>query len=210
MSAGRRRDRIVARPQPAPRRRAWSTKSFDDAAADRVARLRAGDPQAFDAIYREFVDPLRGFAYRHVRSREAAVEIVQDVFLAVWRNREQLSVGERLRAYLYGATRNRSLDWLERESVRRRWYDDPTAHGDGDAHAPPADAASDGEWAEILHAVVQAIEAMPERRRVVCSLRWRSGMSLAEIATTLGISQKTVETQLSRGLKQLREQFRPG
>ena len=176
--------------------------------AELVERLRAGDPAAFDAMYQEFVGPLRSWAYRHVRSREAAVEIVHDVFLAVWRGREQLALREGLRAYLYGATRNRALDWLSRESVRRRWSERAVHEGYAAPASRPADAG-EVERADVLHAIVEAIEAMPERRRVVCNLRWRQGMSLAEIATSLGISQKTVETQLSRGLKQLRDQFQP-
>ena len=166
-----------------------------------MERLRAGDAAAFDAVYHELVGPLRAWAYRHVRSREAAVEIVHDVFFAVWRGRAELALREGLRAYLYSATRNRALDWLARESVRRRFSDRVVE----ELHAPPDEA----EDPELLHAILAAIEGMPERRRVVCSLRWRQGMSLAEIATSLGISQKTVETQLTRGLKQLRDQFQP-
>jgi RNA polymerase sigma-70 factor (ECF subfamily) len=200
----------VSEANGAARPRARHDRAAADPAAaasadDLVARLKAGDARAFDAIYHEFVGPLRVYAHRHVRSREAAVEIVHDVFLAVWRGRAELAVRSGLAAYLYGATRNRSLDWLAREGVRRRWHDREVAHGAADAHA--VDAAADAEDADVLTAVVGAIEAMPERRRVVCSLRWREGMSLAEIATSLGISQKTVETQLSRALKQLRAQF---
>jgi RNA polymerase sigma-70 factor (ECF subfamily) len=191
-----------ARPAAAPR----------GAGDDLVDRLRAGDQAAFDAVYREFEGPLRSWAYRHVRSREAAVEIVHDVFLAVWRVRDQLAVRDGaggLRAYLYAATRNRALDWLSREDARRRYSERAVEEGYTGSRAADGADAGEADQAELLHAIVEAIEAMPERRRVVCSLRWRQGMSLAEIATSLGISQKTVETQLSRGLKQLRDQFQP-
>ena len=105
----------------------------------------------------------------------------------------------------------RALDWLARESVRQRWFERAAVEAHAEPHGRAGDTGYSGEHedAELLHAIVEAIEAMPERRRVVCSLRWRQGMSLAEIATSLGISQKTVETQLSRGLKQLRDQFQP-
>jgi RNA polymerase sigma-70 factor, ECF subfamily len=175
---------------------------------DVVERLRAGDSAAFDAVYHELVGPLRAWAYRYVRSREAAVEVVHDVFLAVWRVREHLVVRDGLPAYLYAATRNRALDWQAREAARRRVNERAVEESYAGPDGRAADAG-EGERAEVLHAIVAAIEAMPERRRVVCSLRWRQGMSLAEIATSLGISQKTVETQLSRGLKQLRDQFQP-
>ena len=173
----------------------------DGRADGRAGWSRSGDADAFDTLYRELAPELRAFAFRHVRSREAAVEIVHDVFLALWRGRDELVVRGGVRAYLYAATRNRALDWLARESVRRRFSERVLE----ELHAPPEEA----EHPDLLHAILDAIEAMPERRRVVCSLRWRQGMSLAEIATSLGISQKTVETQLSRGLKQLRDQFQP-
>ena len=193
-------------PEPHARERA------DGRADGRVGWSRSGDADAFDTLYRELAPELRAFAFRHVRSREAAVEIVHDVFLALWRGRDELEVRGGVRAYLYAATRNRALDWLAREEVRRRWGDREAGRA-ADVGAEVgadgvAEAVAEAERAEVLRAVLQAIEEMPERRRVVCSLRWREGRSLAEIALSLGISQKTVETQLSRGLKELRERFR--
>jgi RNA polymerase sigma-70 factor (ECF subfamily) len=171
-------------------------------------RIRDGDVASFTRAFGAWADELRRFAYRHVRSHEAAAEIVQDVFSNVWRSREALDVGHGLRAYLYRATKNRALDVLAQESVRRRWFDaslrDEAYEETRRVAASPEEAAHE---AELAAAVDRALGAMPERRRLVCTLRWKDGLAPGEIAERLGIAVKTVHTQINRGLRELRREL---
>jgi RNA polymerase sigma-70 factor (ECF subfamily) len=72
-------------------------------------------------------------------------------------------------------------------------------------HAAPADTHA--ELAELAATIDQVLAEMPDRRREVCVLRWRHGHSVGEVAKRLGISTKTVEAQIGRGLRQLRERI---
>src|SRR5262245_3182517 len=83
--------------------------------AEWLARLRAGDEAAFEALFRAFAPGLCAFVSNYVGSREAAEEIVQDLFLALWRMRSSLEVESSLSTYLFSAARNRAFDWLKRE-----------------------------------------------------------------------------------------------
>lgn len=176
-----------------------------------ISRIPVGDPAAFEAMVNEFAAPLRRFAYRYTRSREAAAEVVQDVFYKVWRNRaaERVFAGrQQLRAFLYRAARNQALDYVAREDVRSRWRlasredrSDPVIP----LHAAPANTHA--ELAELAATIDQVLAEMPDRRRAVCVLRWRHGYPVAEIAAQLGIAVKTVEVQIGRGLQQLRERI---
>ena len=196
--------RLLVRQMP-PRptdSRATNTAADRDATA---ARIRAGDEGALETIFRVHGDTLRRFAYRFVRSRDAAAEIVQDVFYNVWRMREQFALREEPVAYLFSATRNRALDILAHEGVRRRWYDEwclEQLHPGTRRHATPPDEET--HLTELHGAIDDALSRMPARRQLVCRLRWKDGLSPREIAAQLEIALKTVETQISRGLRELR------
>jgi RNA polymerase sigma-70 factor (ECF subfamily) len=175
---------------------------------EHAAKVRDGDADALDALFRRHGDTLRRFAYKFVRSREAAAEIVQDVFYNVWRTREQFALNEEPVAYLFTATRNRSLDIVAHEGVRRRWYEEWSMrqlHPDMRRRAAPPDEAA--HLAELHGAIDDVLGRMPERRQLVCRMRWKEGLSPREIAVQLKIALKTVETQISRGLRDLRSRL---
>lgn len=164
-------------------------------------RLRRGDHSAFDVIFRAHYAALVGLAERMVREREAAEEVVQDVFVEVWRRRETLAIEETMRAYLYRATRNRALNRIRHEQVRQK-----------NQHKVEADASVEPalrrvEEREIDQAVREAVSNLPDRCREVFELSRGSGLKYAEIAEVMGISVKTVEAQMGKALRVLREQL---
>jgi RNA polymerase sigma-70 factor (ECF subfamily) len=69
-----------------------------------VGRIRAGDSAGLEALFRAFYSQLAAFAYRYVRSRDGAQEIVHDVLARIWERRERLEVRDQLRTYLYTAS----------------------------------------------------------------------------------------------------------
>ncbi len=175
-----------------------------------VARVRGGDQAAFAVIFHRYVTHLCAFAYRYVESRDLAAELVQDVFFKIWRNRERWEIAESLKAYLYRATRNHALDFLKHEGVERRWAeavarerlvnDALTSVG-----SPANDRASD-----VAEELTRVLDRLPERRRQVFLLRWHHDLSYAEIAELMGTTPKTVENQMNRALRTIREHLRGG
>ena len=85
-----------------------------------VLRIRAGDESACEALYRAYRGPLWRFAYSYVRSPEVAEELVQEVFLALWRNRGEAGARGCLRTWLYAAIRNQALNHLRHERIVTR------------------------------------------------------------------------------------------
>ena len=168
-------------------------------------RVRAGDAEAFSELFLTFGDPLRRFAFRHVRSSDLADDVVQDVFSRVWHARERIDLRVGLRAYLFRATRNRALDVLDHEEVCERWASESGLFaGHIDAYAD-AEIPDDGSRDIALLGIIDAtLDRMPERRQLVCRLRWKDGVSLMEIARRLALSLKTIETQITRGRRDLR------
>ncbi len=169
-----------------------------------LERLRGGDgaEEAFDAIFRAWYEPLVRAAAAMLRDRAAAEEVVQDMMLTLWRRRDTLAVGESLKAYLYQATRNRALNHIRRLRVEQRG--EPFALERAPTH-PVADAAL-GER-ELAEAIRDAVAGLPPRCREVFELSRMRGLTYAEIASTLEISVKTVEVQMGKALRVLRERL---
>ena len=181
------------------------TSSPASAVDDRelLARLRAGETSAFDAIFRANYPILVRVAETMLRERAMAEEIAQDVMLELWRRRESLDVTESVRGYLLQATRNRTLNALRHRAIERK--SEPHVI-DGIGQLPPTDAAS--REGEIEVALQSAIAYLPDRCRQIFELSRADGLKYAEIATRLGISVKTVEVQMGKALRILRERLK--
>ena len=168
-----------------------------------LERIRAGDSDAFDAVFRANYAALVGSAERILGRRDVAEEIVQDVMLELWRRRETLAVEDSLRGYLFRATRNRSLNHLRHGAIEKRAEPELAANraeSGSSAHAALVEE-------EIEVAVKRAVADLPARCREVFELSRMHGLRYSEIATTLGISVKTVEAQLGKALRLLRERL---
>lgn len=171
---------------------------------DLLDRLRAGDKDAFDSIFRTHYAHLVGLAERMLRERPAAEEIVQDVMLELWRRRETLVVETSLRAYMFRATRNRVLNHIRHQRVAARGA--PLIAADPVA-APSADASIIEQ--EIDRALQEAIADLPARCREVFELSRVHGLTYAEIARAMDISVKTVEAQMGKALRMMRQRLAP-
>lgn len=167
-------------------------------------RIRAGDAQAFEQLFRALHAALVGFALRYTGDTARAEEVVQDVFLAIWQARTEWAPLGSVRGYLFGAVRNRALNVRRRDVLEQDWTTQAAQADTPPLHSVAADADAEAEQAELVSLAQAALDALPERCRLVMHLRWREGLSYAEIAVAMGIGVKGVENQLSRGLKAVR------
>jgi RNA polymerase sigma-70 factor (ECF subfamily) len=165
-------------------------------------RLRSGEQNAFDAIFRAHYSHLVTFAQGLLRDRAPAEDAAQEVMLELWRRRAELVIHESLRAYLLRATRNRALNQLRHAKVERNA--EPQLVGE-----ESISAAGDGRLvaAELRHALTAAVAELPPACREVFELSRAHGLRYAEIASTLGISIKTVESQMGKALRHLRSRL---
>jgi RNA polymerase sigma-70 factor (ECF subfamily) len=124
--------------------------------------------------------------------------VVQDVYSALWRNRTHLDIRGSVRGYLFAATRHRSFNEIRRQHRNQHAEFAPT---------PVPTPEKELERSEVKTAVRAAIGTLPEAARHVVELRWLEGLSYAEIAAALGITQKTVENHLARAKQLLRERL---
>ena len=173
-----------------------------------VQRVREGDALALEMIFTAFHEELLAHARQVVQSPAVAEEVVQDVFLAIWTTRERWSIRTSLHAYLWRAVHNVAT---RAGASRTRGPSRGIVLEDAERAVPArfADAAVApdvlAERSALADAVVKAERTMPPRAREVFALRHQHDLSNREIASTLGISQKTVETHMTRALATLRK-----
>ena len=170
---------------------------------DMMAALRDGDENAYEALFREYYTQLCQFAYRYVRSPEAAEEVVQEVLGALWLRRGEIAVRVSIKSYLYGAVRYRALNLVARNKVEATWLAQALQNG---APALATERAADDQIVidEQVSALKHAVSELPPKRRSVFVLRSTTQMSYAEIAEVLQTSVKNVEVQLRRATHSLR------
>ena len=171
------------------------------------ASIRAPDDRSepFETLFRAHYAPLCDFVYGYVRSREAAQELIQDLFLRLWELRETSDTAPLTTAYLYTAARNRALRYLRHQRVVARWEERAAR----EAGVPEGRVDEDLHCREVAEAVQGAIDELPERCRLIFTMSRHQELTYGEIAEVLGISVKTVETQMWRALKSLRAKLAP-
>lgn len=183
-------------------------KRNDTSERDLLARIRSGDAEAFSALFDEYYTSLCGFVLSYVRDAAVAEDLVQDLFCALWNQRAEWDPPGGIRGYLLVAARNRAISHLRRREVAqrgaRRWTDRSDAEDNVPGPRGSTTPDRDAELAELAEACRRAIHRLPERQRLVVTLRWQHHLSHAEIARAMGISVKGVEVQLTRALKTLR------
>ena len=174
-----------------------------ESASDLVARIRAGEEDAFAALFLEHYTALCQFVDSFVRAPDIAEEIVQAVFLRIWEHRRSWDPRAGPRAYLFASCRNQAVDALRHEQIVAQSVGRDAYLGIGRLSAPRL-ADTELEAEELADKLRSVVAELPERRRLVVILRWQHQLSNPEIARILGISVKGVEMQFSRALADLR------
>lgn len=171
-----------------------------------VARLAAKDGDALEALYDRHSRPVFSLALKMLGDVTAAEEIVQEVFLKLWRNPERYVAGRgRFRSWLLGVTHHRAVDELRsrRVETHRRVVGNAEAETlrIPDSDPDPAEAA----WLGMQHDIVQrALDALPPEQRTAIELAYFQGMTHSEIAEALGEPLGTIKTRLRLAIQKLR------
>lgn len=166
--------------------------------------LRKDPDRGIEAIFRQYYAYVCQAVYRILADESLVEDLSQEVFLELWRRRSTLEVKTSLRAYLRRAAANRSLNYLRDQKVT---FDESSE--ELPLVSREAGAAQHLEAKDLEQLIDQAIDQLPERCRLVFVLSRFHEMSYRQIAEELDISVKTVENQISKALKYLREALGP-
>lgn len=168
--------------------------------------IRDGNETTFETLFRKWYPHLCGFARKFVKDPAEGEELVQELFCHLWDKRTDFHPTTSIKAYLYGAVRNRCFNRLEHLKVREKSQEAvaETLRNQG-TQANPTQLL---EASETQLRIEAAIGELPERCRQVFELSRYEGLKYNEIAHELNISPKTVEVQIGKALKYLRTALR--
>jgi RNA polymerase sigma-70 factor (ECF subfamily) len=162
--------------------------------------LKRGKGEAFRVLYNRYWKKLYAHAFRVSKDEELSKDVVQDVFVQLWDKAADLEINTSLGAYLYAAARNKILNLLTREDVKKKYLvtladllkngEDKTDH-----------RARENQLAGLIESQVSAL---PEKMQQVYRLSRHQQLSNHQIAANLGISSETVKKQISNAVKILR------
>ena len=157
----------------------------------------------FENLYKQHYQALANFAMNMVNDDNAAKDIVQEVFVRLWKRREKIEFGPYIKSYLYKAVTNTSLNHIQSNKKRLQIFQTLI-----DKNPIIRDGPNEMEKKEFHHKVREAIDKLPPKCRVIFILSKHEGKKYREIAEELNISIKTVENQMGIALKRLREDLK--
>jgi RNA polymerase sigma-70 factor (family 1) len=158
------------------------------------------DGKAFESLFYLLNTPLIKFSMMYVHRKEAAEEIVSDVFVKCWINRKSLTDVDNMDTYLFVAVKNQSLNYIKKYSHIRLVQIEDTNEVKFIKTFSPQEAL---EKKELLFKMEQSIEALPQQCRIIFRLIKEDGIKYKEVAEILNISPRTVQTQLFRAMRKL-------
>lgn len=165
-----------------------------------LTALINGDEHAFEKVYKAYFSHLQNYSLAIIKDSEAACDIVQNIFVALWENRKKLDPNKSLRNYLLCCTHNNSLRYLRTAALHREQQ---------------INIKREKEKEELENVIIYQedittkkvtalLDKLPQRSRQVTFMSRIEGKKNREIATSLDISVRTVETILYQSMKKLR------
>ncbi len=157
--------------------------------------------KAFKLFYERYWDKLYIAAYKRLRSKEAAEEIVQDFFTKFWINRKEIKITASIEGYLYTSIKYLVLNAIDKEIVRNKYKSTLELPESSYINDSIEDIINVKQLAESMK---REVNSLPPKCRTVFELSRNENKSNREIAAELGLSEKTVENHLTKALKRLR------
>jgi RNA polymerase sigma-70 factor (ECF subfamily) len=167
-----------------------------------LSALRNGDEKALREIFNQHYPLMVSDIYRIIPDEDTCKDLAQEVLVELWKRKEAIEVHSSLRAYLRRSALNKALTYLKNQRKIQLEGDDQFADT---LDSSAFDLALQDKQEALESALHAAIDRLPEKCRQVFALSRFENMSHKEIAETLGISVKTIENQITKAMKLLRD-----
>jgi RNA polymerase sigma-70 factor (ECF subfamily) len=162
------------------------------------------DETTFEQLFKSHFRGLCQFAAGYIKDQETARSIVQDAFVSLWGQREKIDPGKAVKSYLSTSVRNKCLNHLR----DHKKYSQELLEAENLPDSYTFEPSDPLEVNELRTKIDLSVAELPEKCREIFVLHRDQNMKYTEIAGKLGISVKTVETQMSRALTHLRSRLR--
>lgn len=165
--------------------------------------IKINNQREFQEIYHQFFNGLANYAFSILKDKDAAKDVVQDVFLDLWNKREILIIKTSLEAYLVRSVKFKSIDFIRKDKTKQQYIANVTPLSSLQTATEDDNSLEDERKQQLSYAIAQ----LPTKCRQVFMLSRGSGYTYKEIAEEMEISVKTVENQISRAFNLLRQKL---
>lgn len=171
-----------------------------------VTLWQQGEEAAFDVLYKRYVLQLLGLISQKIDSYESARELTQDVFLAVYLQKNDLHRIENFKAYLFAIAKKKVFNYYRHELVKEKYQRNMMLNNNN--HLTD-DVNEMLENKELYQMIYEQIEQLPPKCREVFKLSREENLSYKSIAQRLNISENTVDQHIQKALRILRTAIQP-
>ena len=171
--------------------------------AELIQKLRKGNTYAFEKIFSMYSKRLYQFSFSYLKSEKDSEEIVQDVFLKLWEKRKELKTETSFQSYLFTIT----LNLIKKQFRKQSRAEEYRSKFMSQLQIENEDLETLITYKDVLTKLDQLIDQLPEKRKQIFIQRKHYEKPVKQIAQEMGISIKTVETQLTRAIRFLRSEL---
>lgn len=169
-------------------------------------KISQSDRNAFNALFRTLYYPLSYYAYKYTKSHDQACDIVQDVFVHIWQERESIDPDQSLKSFLYKMVRNKSLNHLRDHTNRLVDLESVSLnHFKEENQSQFLNESSKADRLEMK--IMEWIDELSDRRKEAFELSRFEGLDHEEIAEVMELSVKTVNNHIVDALSHLRDRY---
>jgi len=160
-------------------------------------KIRQGDKSVFGKMFDCYYQPLCSFVFAYIKDKQVVEDIVIDCFVKIWEERASFKIKSSLQNYLVTIVKNSTIDYLRKRQPQLTELENLSCSIPDEEQDPLKDAG-------VLNQLYEAVNKLPEQRRLILKMAVYEGKSYAQIASELHISINTVKTQISRSYKFLK------
>jgi len=168
-----------------------------------IERIRQGDVEQFESLFRSSYVSLVRYAKTLIKDHDTAEEIVQDLFVRLWQDKDKIKIKSSLNGYLFRSIHNRCLHYIEHNKIVKRHAEDMSQR----KYENPENPSDILHYKELQARIARILERLPERCGRIFYMNRFEGLTYNEIADKLSISIKTVESNMGRALKEFRKEL---
>lgn len=173
-----------------------------------IAMVKNDILPAFGELYNRHWNALLAKAFDRLKSREDAEEVVQELFIKIWRRRQRIELQFSFKTYIFAALRYEILHFIAKQQYRK---DDISIEGNDHLQFwAQEDEFHSMEMKELQQQVNLIIDSLPEKCKIIFRMSRNEGLSAKNIADQLNLSPRTVETQIGKAIRVLKKSFRGG
>ncbi len=161
-------------------------------------------PDGYKALFNEHYSRMVSYAFNFLKEQEASEEVAQEVFYQLWINRNKTDIKSLISSYLYRAVRNRCINLIKHIEIREK-YKQFNSTEIAQKEEEEVDTLT---ISELDQKIRTAIDQMPQQRKKIFIMSRYDEMTYKEIAEKMNLSKKTIENQMGKALKYLREELK--